>query len=460
MLHTTPQAMDAALGHLVRRGNGSMSILHEGRFRSEALDLLARHAVFASGKVREHARWLLRAAAPRLGVYPMSIQHLYEARGRGECGGFTVPAINIRGLTYDVARAICRAALKHAAGAVIFEIARSEVDYTAQRPAEYASVVLAAAMREGFEGPLFIQGDHFQINAKKFAADPDKETKAVRALVSEAIAAGFYNIDIDTSTLVDLSKPTIEEQQRVNFTLAAELTKLVRAEQPAGVTISVGGEIGEVGGKNSTEEELRAYMQGYLGELGRASVGKGISKISIQTGTTHGGVPLPDGSIAKVKLDLDTLRRLSVVARSEFGMAGAVQHGASTLPAEAFHHFPETETAEVHLATEFQNLIYEHPAFPDELKQEIYEHLRGAHADERKATDTEEQFIYKTRKKGFGPFKQKLWDLPDDLRGAISDTLEKKFQFLFEQLKVMNTTELVGKYISKVETALPPAVTA
>ena len=56
-------------------------------------------------------------------------------------------------------------------------------------------------------GPLFIQGDHVQTNAKKYnSPDRDKELDALRALIKEEIAAGFYNIDIDTSTLVDLDK--------------------------------------------------------------------------------------------------------------------------------------------------------------------------------------------------------------------------------------------------------------
>ena len=91
---------------------------------------------------------------------------------------------------------------------------------------------------------------------------------------------------------------------------------------------------------------------------------KGISKISVQTGTTHGGVPLADGSVAKVKLDFETLEKLSAAARADYGLAGAVQHGASTLPDEAFDRFPATGTAEIHLATGFQNIVYDSPNFP------------------------------------------------------------------------------------------------
>ena len=140
------------------------------------------------------------------------------AIGRGDIAGkFTVPAINLRMLAYDSARAVFRAAGKLDVGALIFEIARSEIGYTDQRPAEYASAVLAAAIKEGFRGPVFIQGDHFQTSAKKYAAAPEGEIKAIRDLILEAVAAGFYNIDIDTSTLVDLGKPTLGRAAEVQL---------------------------------------------------------------------------------------------------------------------------------------------------------------------------------------------------------------------------------------------------
>ena len=95
-------------------------------------------------------------------------------------------------------------------------------------------------------------------------------------------------------------------------------------------------------------------------------------------------MPLPGGGVAEVKLDFEVLRELGVVAR-EYGLAGAVQHGASTLPDELFHRFPAVETAEIHLATGFQNALYEHPAFPDELHREIEAWCFGNAIDERKA---------------------------------------------------------------------------
>ncbi|HLF28832.1 MAG TPA: class II fructose-bisphosphate aldolase [Anaerolineae bacterium] len=416
-------------------------------------DGLISEAVFGDGETKAAARWLIWEIAQALGIRPASIHDLYLACGRGEIDrAFTVPAMNLRMLTYDSARAAFRAANRLNAGALIFEIARSEIGYTDQRPAEYTSSILAAAIKEGRRGPVFIQGDHFQINGKRFAEAPEAELKAVRDLSAEAIAAGFYNIDIDTSTLVDLSQPTTYEQQRANFEHCAALTRTVRELQPDGVMVSVGGEIGEVGGKNSNEEELRAFMNGYLAQLNGLT---GISKISIQTGTSHGGTVLPDGTLADVAIDFDVLKRLGELARREYHLGGAVQHGASTLPETAFGKFVECGAVEVHLATAFQTLIFSHESIPQQLRDGVRDWLYQNAMNERKSKDTDEQFIYKTRKKAIGPFKRAFWDLPEAARMSIGMALEARFAFLFEQLNIQDTHRYVEAHIHAVEIHQP-----
>lgn len=415
--------------------------------QSAAMDELVRQAVFGAPDERDRARWLIWEIGQQAGVRPASIHELYLARGRGELRPFTTPAINVRVLAYDSARAIFRAARRLDVGAVICEIARSEIGYTDQRPAEYVAVMTAAALREGFTGPLFIQGDHVQVNAKKYGADPEAELQAIRTLIDEELHAGFYNIDVDTSTLVDLSQATLDQQQRVNYERAAELTRFIRDREPDGVTVSVGAEIGEVGGKNSDVHELKAFMDGYTRALARLGRYTGISKISVQTGTSHGGVVLPDGSIAKVQLDLEALKALSAEARSTYGLGGAVQHGASTLPPDAFGNFPSVEAIEIHLATNFQTMVFDHPRLPADLRREINEWVKAECGDERKKGDTEEQFIYKSRKKAIGPFKRRMWDLPADVRGVIGADLERTFGFLFEQLRVAETRAITDRYV-------------
>lgn len=426
--------------------NGKVQIKDANAVRGLIDDLIYEAVFNPDEEKRKGLQRLVIEIAKQMGAVPSSIQSLYEEMGRNY-PGFTVPAMNIRGLTYDTSRAIFRKAIQKNVGAMIFEIARSEIGYTKQRPIEYTAVVVAAAVREGFVGPVFIQGDHFQLVRKNYLSGPDLEKNYIKGLIQEAIDAEFYNIDIDSSTLVDLEKPTLKEQQRPNFEIAAELTAYIRGLEPKGVTVSVGGEIGEIGGKNSTPDELRAYLDGFKETL---KAGKGVSKLSVQTGTAHGGVVLPDGTLAKVKIDFDTLRQISDAARKEYGLSGAVQHGASTLPDEAFHTFPETTTSEVHLATGFQNIVYDNPALPASFRDEVYAYLKQECAKERKEGQTDEQFFYSTRKKGFGTLKKKWWDLPANVKAPIMKELEDKFDLLFNKLKVVNSKDLVNKTVKPV----------
>ncbi|MBI5182183.1 MAG: class II fructose-bisphosphate aldolase [Nitrospirae bacterium] len=429
----------------IKAADNKISVTDKGILKA-SMDELIFNAVFNQDEEKKKALFrLIIEAAKMVGAVPSSIHKFYVEMGKGMHKGITVPAINIRGLTYDVARIIFRKAKEMSVGAFIFEIARSEIGYTLQRPLEYTANVLAAAVREGFEGPVFIQGDHFQVSRKRYMENPDKEIMTLKELIREAIDAEFYNIDIDASTTVDLSRPTIKEQQRPNYTITANLTDYIREIEPKGISISVGGEIGEIGKSNSTVEELRAFLDGFRETVKDNHTG--VSKISVQTGTSHGGVVLPDGTLAKVKIDFDTLNKLSDAARMEYGLSGAVQHGASTLPESAFGKFVEAGTAEVHLATGFQNIIYDSQHLPSDFKSEIYEFLKKEFAAERKEGQTEEQFIYSTRKKGFGPFKKRWWGLSTEIKSSIIRELEDRFGLLFEKLNVGNTREAIKRSI-------------
>jgi fructose/tagatose bisphosphate aldolase len=451
---SSPSELLAAISPSARLDGDRLVIDDAASFRDGAIRELAWTAAFAEDPPTvEAAQWLVWEASQALGARSASIQALYEARARGEVAGFTVPALNLRTQSFDMARTVYETAEAGGVAAVILELARSEQTYTFQRPIDYATAVLAGAVAAGWQGPVFIQGDHYQFNAKKYAADPEAMTEEIGRACRLAVDAGYRNIDIDSSTLVDLGKPDVDAQQRENYRRAAELTALIRTLETDGVTISVGGEIGEVGTQNSTVEELRAYLDGYGRELGRLAPGaRGISKVSVQTGTSHGGVPLPDGGVAEVKLDFEVLRELGVVAR-EYGLAGAVQHGASTLPDELFHRFPAVETAEIHLATGFQNALYEHPAFPAELHREIEAWCFGNAADERKPGQTDQQFVYTTRKKALGPFKRQLWELA--AKDEILAAQRRKIAYLFTELRVNDSRAMVDRYVEPAEVHRP-----
>lgn len=442
-----------AIKEILRRLENSIAI-SQGSVKVTNLDKLranvhhlAEISALETSPQQGIARYLARITALELGIIPASIHDLYMARGRGEIKqAFVVPAINLRVLTFTAARAVFKAMKKLDAGPVIFEIARSEMNYTDQRPTEYATSVFCAAIAEGYKGPLFLQGDHFQISPKRYQANHDVEVESLRSLIRESIAAGFYNIDVDTSTLVDLKQATIHAQQVLNTQLSAMFTTYIRSVQPEGVVISVGGEIGEVGGHNSTVEELKAYLDGFTDELNNQITGiTGLSKISIQTGTSHGGVVLPDGKMAQVNVDFETMKKLSRLARNEYGLGGVVQHGASTLPEDAFGKFIEAEACEVHLATNFMNIFFD--KIPKKLKGKMYAYIKGQFAKEKTEKMTDEQFYYKLRKNALGAFKAESWGLTDTVHDDLAATWETQFTRIFELLGISSTRKIMNQYV-------------
>jgi len=424
-----------------------VSVTNETELKNTVIDNLIFTAVFSEDEnLKKETRSAIRKLAHAVEATSSSIHNYYMAIGKGEIPlTSTVPAINVRAMTYDTARIVFRLMLEKHIGPVIFEIARSEIEYTGQKPDEYAVSILAAAIKEGYKGPVFLQGDHFQFSAKRYKEDPETETNKIKTLIKEAIDADFNNIDIDASTLVDLTKPTQDEQQAENYKVTSMLTQYIRSLETKGA-ISIGAEIGHIGGKNSTPEELQAFMTGYMRILKEVQNSlPGISKISVQTGTSHGGIPLPDGTMADVKLDFSVIEKTGIVARETYHIGGVVQHGASTLPNELFGEFPKHKTLEIHLATGFQNIVYDH--MPQSLKQEMYQWLETNHQPEWDDTLSHEQNMYKTRKRAIGPFKKQLWSLSPEQKEGMITALREQFVFLFEKLNIFNTRETLEKFL-------------
>lgn len=423
----------------------------------------------ASEPVKAMSAWIINQAAQRLGVRLNSPNALYAAVAEGKITQrFAVPAVNIRGNTLDTARALFSAAKEQNVGALIIEVARSEIGYTNQAPREFAAVVQAAAILEGFEGPLFLQGDHIQLNAEKVgkgAEEAAKERAAHSALIRDCVMNGFGSIDLDMSPFERRNKSELsfDEQQSQNYALTAEkVLEVRRLQQELGLpyTVMLGGETGEVGKMNTRKEDIEAYAQGLIREINRlqAETGltlEGIRKIAVQTGTSHGGVTLSDGSVAEVKIDFNVLAMAREVGK-QFGWAGPVQHGASTLPDEAFTEFVKNGAAEVHLATGFQDILYDRGiAKVAELQARIERYMAANMLKEWKEGKTFAQFARDTRKKTNGPFKLEIWTLPEDIRESVSETLRSKFSFLLGALGVNDTRGIVAQYVRDVEFQLP-----
>lgn len=392
----------------------------------------------------------LQKAAAAAGIFSASIYPIYKARGEETLAPtFTVPAFNLRGIPYHTACSAFSAAKKSNTGLFIFELARSEMEYTNQRPRDVAAAILAAAIDSNWEGPVFIQGDHFQAKAAAPGVAKEGEVAALENLIDEAIEATFFNIDIDASTLVDLSHNSVSQQQQANFTTASNLAKKIRTKQPNGITISIGGEIGEVGKSLSTEEELIAFMEGFNTLFANPQEKPtGLAKISIQTGTKHGGSVAADGSIQSMNVDFERITALTRVARSRFQLGGVVQHGASTLAKNQFPLFPQAETLEIHLSTGLQNTVLDHKAFPNELTHQINSWLDKNCHSERNPEESDAQFYYRLRKKAWGAFRTQTWNLPADSLAAIMQTQEEEFSFFFDTLAVHDTRKLTAQYYS------------
>ncbi len=443
------------------------------RFRGCLPTLAANAADFgeksAPEPVRSLSSWIIGEAAIALGVKLNSPNEIYRAIADGRVTRkLSFPAVNIRGNTLDTARALFRAAIDRNVGALLVEIARSEMGYTAQPPREYAAIVLAAAILEEFRGPVFLQGDHVQLKSgpvNKGGEDAEKEIATHRDLIRDLLEYGFGSIDLDMSPFEKRTEEhlSFREQQEDNARLTAEkIADVRRLEKELGTpwTTLLGGETGEVGKMNTRREDLLAYAEGISEHLSRLEEQagekfEGIRKIAVNDGTSHGGVPLPDGSVADVAIAFDVLEMATEAGR-KFGWAGSVQHGASTLPPNAFSLFPKHGAVEVHLATGFQNILMDEGAYKvSGLQSAIERYLIDTFIDEWKEGQTFAQFAYKTRKKVNKPFKFAFWTMPVQVRQEVADKLYDQFGFLFEQLGVVDTVELVEKYVAPCEFRRP-----
>jgi fructose/tagatose bisphosphate aldolase len=376
------------------------------------------------------------------GLYPASIAPVYQALGRGELPPMTIPAFNVRGLTYPLARAIWRAALQADCGPIIFELAPSEATGCDQTFEEYAAMVMAAAFKEGYRGPVFLQGDHFSI-------DHLSDTEPLTELALQVIESGFYQIDIDGSHQYNSQAEQLTDFHAPNAQVTARLISALRQKQPRDIHLTLGGEVGEIGGRNTSVEDLIAFRSELQNYLPKDTAG--LDKISAQTGTTHSGIVLPDGSTGRMSVDFSLIAQLAQQAR-QFGWSGMVQHGASTLQIKDLAQLPAAGVVEVHLATQIQNILFDHPAFPielrDQMKRELVKSTRGAEGDQLETADdlSEAQRFYQARWAAWGIYKSQLWQLKPEVISQIADSLAEWATSIFQSLKVAQRSQILQDF--------------
>jgi len=388
---------------------GNVAVINPDKLRSETIDYLAKEAALNSNDdVKTAAQFLIRSAAISLGIIPASINDFYMARKDNAWKDMTVPAVNIRADGYETARQIFRVVREQNIGAIIMELAKSEARYSGQSPAEFTTVGFAAAIKEGYTGQIFFQGDHYQVDKKKYDKEPQKEIDTLKRFIRESILAGEYNIDLDPSTLVNetaldeivaFENGLVDEHLKAHPELAQGLDepglKALRNKLIDGLTLTdeQGVELSAFYERlhsdtaKATMEFIR-YIRSLEKELlgGKITVSIGIeerhidnpkhknnpstvrgsialankilsmcadeglvgpSKIALQTGTMHGLGGKVDFGIYERHLE----------AAPSLGIAVFVQHGASTIKDRGdFRKMPVGGVGEVHLATEYQKI--------------------------------------------------------------------------------------------------------
>jgi len=375
--------------------------------------------IFGPEKNRAKIYKKVKNKALKKGIFLSSTSPLYKDIAKGNITGLTVPAFNIRTLTFDTASAIFKVAKKTKSSAFILEIAKSEMKYTNQTPEEFALCVLAAAVKEKYKGQVFLQGDHFCLKDTSESSVKDLEN-----LILKSIEIGFYNIDIDCSSLA------FED----NIKQTSNLLQFIKNNQPQGIEMAVGGEVNSIGGANTTPEQLENFLKNV----------QGLSKVACQTGTKHGGNVLPSGEIAQTNIDFENIKKLNLITK-QYGLPGIVQHGASTLEQSQFEELNKAGVLEVHLSTLFSDIVFDSKYFPKELKEKMYAYTEQTFNIEQKGASSYLQFIERFRKKSLGIFKKQIWQIPEKDIKKIKLELEEKFEFFFKVFGVNNTKDLVDK---------------
>lgn len=399
----------------------------------EELENAAREMAFASPERKKTISGAIRREAEGKRLFVGSIRPVYERIAAGTYTGFTVPAVNVRGLVFDIARAAFEAARDVAAGPFMFEIAPAELAAGRQTFEEYAGEILAAALAEKWEGPIFLQGDHFQVDSN----DPARLSELERHC-EQAIQSGFYQIDIDAGSLLNESDGSVERRQESAIDATTRLVRLIRRLPSPGREVLLGGAVGEIGGNLTTEEDLRSFLNGITSALG--SDVPSIGKVSVNTGTRHGGVVDEYGNPGRMPVDFELIGRLSEIARREYGLPGIVQHGASTMGFDQMARLPECGVNEVHLATALQTLIFDHPAFPRPLLRRMEKELgdgRSGQPGPEGGRPRDSGVSPVIREEGWlawGRYKSELWDLSPWIRAELRRDVGFWFRRVFETL--------------------------
>ena len=365
---------------------------------------------------------------------PISGKHIFKALEKERC---IVMAANIR--VQRSARGIMEAA-KELDAVLLFEIAKSEVGYTAQTPADFYQNIVQTAEEIDFNTPYAIHGDHITIK------DTTPEAyKGGEDLIKAELAAGFTSYAIDASHNFNINATDVKEQLKDNIEITKKLAKLIPNEYSLEVEV---GEVGRTDPKTG-EKDITTVEEAFTFITALRDAGIKPDLLATNNGTSHGNVFDKNGNvIAKIGIDLQRTKAIADAIKP-MGVRIA-QHGITGTPLEFIPRLLDCGIIKGNVGTNWQNISLD--CIPEELKKKMEQWtLQSPDAAKTKAKKpniTENELILKNIKNAIKPFKAELAAIPDSYKKKLDETTKKSAIDFFKAFNAQGTGSKVKKYLA------------
>ncbi len=443
---TAEQAKQTLEGVVSVQGN-AVQISDANRLRRQVIDDLIENALFhPSEQLRYLCHWLIRRIAAAEVIYPASAGSMHDRFRRELMGRAAVPVFGMRVLTYDSARACFQAARERSAVAFMFELSDGAMGYPAPNPTAFASSVLAAAVKEHYQGPVFLSAGWIRADEEAWRRDRDGEISRLRTEAQSAAEAGFFNFHFSAASLIATEKPTHAEQQRRNYRTCGELSNFVREIDPPGITSSVSGELGQLPDGTEAVPMMRAFLNGYLGEFTRR--GSTLpSHVALSANVVEGVEPGPP---------LDVVTDLAEIGQREYDVGLAVRDLPRDYPENHYEALIRAGATTLQLAPHVDDWVFDDEAFPTALKEDIYRWADGQAPGLRRPGEGDQPFLYRARRAALDAFATRLWEMPEVTRKALREAQTLRFHDLFDRFGVRNSAGMVRDAAELKDSSLPP----
>ncbi|MCX5677728.1 MAG: hypothetical protein NTY76_01285, partial [Candidatus Omnitrophica bacterium] len=187
----------------------SVVVTNHGRFVERTVDYLALTAgLSGDSDTRAAAQTLLDELAASFNFKFGSSSDLNMFAGEGKEKNLyyatIIPVFNGTTAMYDKLRDSFKAVKESQKEAIMLELAMSKTRASREELSIFTASIIAAAIREGYEGLIFVQGDHYQVSGEGLV---ERELRGVAGPLRQAILdAGGASIDIDTGIYPKLLK--------------------------------------------------------------------------------------------------------------------------------------------------------------------------------------------------------------------------------------------------------------